>query len=169
MFSYTYKIINKLIFFFFVGITNNRYPKIFIDGKLIGGSNIMSKLSLNKDFSKIFPNLSTLNNQLGKLIQEENIVLFIKGTPKKPKCILSYFIAKFFTKIRCGNYVFFDVFSDQRVFRSFKKFFQWPTYPQIFFQGKFIGGFDAQSNSLKTSIKIHSISASCMSKVPSFN
>merc|ERR1711976_587823 len=92
------------------------YPKIFTDGKLVGGSNVLKKLFQRKRHM-IFPNTSTLDYKLDKLIAREKVVLFIKGTPTKPKCILSYYLTKFF---------------------------QWPTYPQIFFQGKFAGGFDTQ-------------------------
>lgn len=66
---------------------------------------------------------------------------FIKGTPDQPKCkftrrLVEQFAAKGY------RYRTFDILKDERIRQWLKFYSNWPTFPQIFLSGKFVGGVD---------------------------
>ena len=67
--------------------------------------------------------------------------MFMKGTPEEPMCGFS---AKAVEVLNNGKIKFesFDVYSDEDVRAGVKEYSKWPTIPQIFINGKFIGGAD---------------------------
>ena len=74
-------------------------------------------------------------------IETNDVVLFMKGTPVFPQCgfsagvvqILSHFGVKFKG---------IDVLQDPELRQGIKEFTQWPTIPQLYVKGEFVGGFD---------------------------
>ena len=68
-------------------------------------------------------------------------MVFIKGTPDDPQCGFS---RKVIDILREYEYPFgyFDIFSDNEVREGLKAYTNWKTYPQLYVQGKFIGGVD---------------------------
>lgn len=69
------------------------------------------------------------------------VMLFMKGSPKAPQCGFSRQI----TEILKSNdipFASFDILTDERVRSELKKLSDWPTYPQLYVSGEFVGGLD---------------------------
>lgn len=78
---------------------------------------------------------------LGEVVQEHKIVIFMKGSPQSPKCGFSANASG----ILAGYgkpFQHVDVFLDPEVRQGVKTFSDWPTLPQIYINGEFIGGSD---------------------------
>lgn len=68
-------------------------------------------------------------------------MLFMKGSPNAPQCGFSRQI----TDILKSNdipFASFDILTDERVRSGLKKFSDWPTFPQLYVSGEFVGGLD---------------------------
>ncbi len=80
-------------------------------------------------------------DQINKEIADNDVVLFMKGTPQAPMCgfsatvvqVLSHFNVKFKG---------INVLADQSVREGIKEFSNWPTIPQLYVKGEFVGGCD---------------------------
>lgn len=68
-------------------------------------------------------------------------MLFMKGSPAAPECGFSNQCVQLLAKYN-AEYGHFNIFSDQEVREGLKSFSNWPTYPQLYVQGKLIGGLD---------------------------
>ena len=74
-------------------------------------------------------------------ISENEVCLFMKGTPQAPQCGFSMAVSNML-KILEVNYKSVDVLSDQKLREGIKKFSEWPTVPQLYVKKEFVGGFD---------------------------
>jgi len=70
------------------------------------------------------------------------VVIFMKGTPQFPQCGFSAKACQVLQAAGAPKVVGFDVLSDEPMWEALEEFTQWPTVPQIFINGKFIGGCD---------------------------
>ena len=80
-------------------------------------------------------------NEIQKAIDSHDIVLFMKGTPTFPQCGFSAHVIA----LLAAEGVFYtthDVLSDDALRSNIKKFSDWPTIPQLYIRGEFIGGAD---------------------------
>jgi len=75
------------------------------------------------------------------LVGSADIFLFIKGTPRQPMCGFSANTVALMDSMGV-RYRTFDVLSDESVRAAAKQFAGWPTFPQVFVRGEFIGGND---------------------------
>lgn len=94
---------------------------------------------------------------IAELVQTNKIVLFMKGSPASPKCGFSANAAGILSSYG-KPFAHFDVFLDPEVRDGVKAFSQWPTLPQIYINGEFVGGSDIlmqmhQSGELRTEIE----------------
>ncbi|SMN21668.1 similar to Saccharomyces cerevisiae YER174C GRX4 Hydroperoxide and superoxide-radical responsive glutathione-dependent oxidoreductase [Maudiozyma saulgeensis] len=91
---------------------------------------------------------SDLNDSLSKLVQAVPVMIFIKGTPSDPRCRYSRQLVSLLrdNKIRFG---FFDVLQNDMVRKGMKKFSDWPTFPQLYMNGEFVGGLDIIKETIK--------------------
>ncbi len=82
--------------------------------------------------------LDTISQQ----VQDNKIVLYMKGTPKFPMCGFSGRVVKILSM--CGTKDFFsvNVLEDEEIRQGVKDFSKWPTVPQLYINGEFIGGSD---------------------------
>ncbi len=69
------------------------------------------------------------------------VVLYMKGTPKFPQCGFSSLAAQIL-KACDVNYLAVDVLADQNIREGIKGYANWPTIPQLYVNGEFIGGSD---------------------------
>jgi monothiol glutaredoxin len=69
------------------------------------------------------------------------IILFVKGTPEAPQCGFSKGVMDMFQYLGVP-FQTVNVLSDPLLREGIKQYTQWPTIPQIFIKGEFIGGFD---------------------------
>jgi monothiol glutaredoxin len=85
------------------------------------------------------------NSLLGKvqeLTEKNPVVIFMKGTPQFPQCGFSARAVQVLQAAGVKNLVGIDVLSDDPLWEALEEYTKWPTVPQIFIQGKFIGGCD---------------------------
>ena len=85
--------------------------------------------------------MSDTNERLTKIVSENDVVLFMKGTPLFPQCGFSSRAVAILD--HCGvAYDSFDVLQDMEVRQGIKEFSEWPTIPQLYVKGEFVGGSD---------------------------
>ncbi len=75
------------------------------------------------------------------LLKENPVMLFMKGEPEAPLCGFSAKVISIlhFMKVR---FQYFDVLMDDKIRQGIKEYAQWPTIPQLYVKGEFIGGCD---------------------------
>jgi monothiol glutaredoxin len=96
-------------------------------------------------------------DQIKKDIGENDIVLYMKGTPQFPQCGFSAAVVQVLTHFGVP-YKGVNVLAEQGVREGIKEFSQWPTIPQLYVKGEFVGGCDivremAVSGELETLFK----------------
>ncbi|NXA50996.1 GLRX3 protein, partial [Nothocercus julius] len=79
--------------------------------------------------------------RLKKLINAAPCMLFMKGSPKEPRCGFSKQMVEILNKHGI-SFSSFDIFSDEEVRQGLKTYSNWPTYPQLYVAGELIGGLD---------------------------
>ncbi|HEY8118354.1 MAG TPA: Grx4 family monothiol glutaredoxin [Methylophilaceae bacterium] len=70
------------------------------------------------------------------------VVLYMKGSPKFPQCGFSSLASQILQACGVTNYVSVDVLQDPAIREGIKVFSNWPTVPQLYINGEFIGGSD---------------------------
>ena len=95
-----------------------------------------------KPKSKVQINDSNVMEVIDDWVQNNNVVLFMKGTKEMPKCGFSNYacqVMKFYnlTEVKCVN-----ILEDNTVREAVKKYSNWPTYPQLYVKGSLVGGCD---------------------------
>lgn len=78
-------------------------------------------------------------------INDNSVVLFMKGTAQFPQCGFSGKIVDILRKSGLSNIATINVLEDEDVRQGIKDFSSWPTVPQLYINGKFIGGSDIVS------------------------
>jgi monothiol glutaredoxin len=74
-------------------------------------------------------------------INNDEICLFMKGTPEMPQCGFSVAVVNIL-KIMNLKFSSVDVLKDEKIRQGIKEFSDWPTIPQLYVKGKFVGGCD---------------------------
>ena len=86
-----------------------------------------------------------MDDQVKSLIQNHidnnEVCLFMKGTPDAPQCGFSMAVANIL-KILEVNYKGINVLEDQKIREGIKVFSDWPTIPQLYVKKEFVGGCD---------------------------
>ena len=81
-------------------------------------------------------------SQFEELISENDIVIFMKGTRKMPRCGFSNYVVQILKFYGVKQYMFVNVLEDENVREGIKEFSNWPTIPQVYVKGVFLGGCD---------------------------
>lgn len=84
----------------------------------------------------------TVANKLSKIIEDEKVLILIKGSPQEPKCRFSAKLVNILDEYKVGDYAYIDVLENDEVRRIAKEISEWPTFPQLFVNGRFVGGCD---------------------------
>ena len=93
---------------------------------------------------------SQLTAQLTELVTSNDIVLFMKGNKKMPRCGFSNYSVQVLKFYGVANYKDVDVLADDAIREGVKKFSNWPTIPQLYVKGEFIGGCDIVTEMYQT-------------------
>ncbi|HPA40025.1 MAG TPA: Grx4 family monothiol glutaredoxin [Phenylobacterium sp.] len=78
---------------------------------------------------------------IGKTVAENPVVLFMKGVPEQPRCGFSGLVVQILDHLGV-DFVGVDVLQDDGLRDGIKSFTDWPTIPQLYVKGEFIGGAD---------------------------
>ena len=78
---------------------------------------------------------------ISKTIAEHPVVLFMKGVPDQPRCGFSSLVVQVLDHLGV-DFVGVDVLQDEALRQGVKAFSDWPTIPQLYVAGEFVGGSD---------------------------
>ena len=78
---------------------------------------------------------------IGDTVAQHDVVLFMKGTPDQPRCGFSSLAVQILDHVG-ANFVGVDVLQDEALREGIKTFTDWPTIPQLYVKGEFVGGSD---------------------------
>jgi monothiol glutaredoxin len=81
------------------------------------------------------------SDRIQKLIDSHDIVLFMKGVPTAPQCGFSAAVGQILAKLDVP-YESVNVLADPFIREGIKEFSNWPTIPQLYIKGEFVGGCD---------------------------
>jgi monothiol glutaredoxin len=103
----------------------------------------MSFNVLNNDISEIetADKSKDLKAQIESLLGSSKIVLFMKGNTQMPQCGFSANSVAILKHLGVG-FKTFNILNDPEIRQGLKEFSNWPTYPQLYVNGKLLGGND---------------------------
>ena len=78
---------------------------------------------------------------IAQTVAEHPVVLFMKGTPDAPRCGFSALTVQILDHVG-AQFVGVDVLQDENLREGVKSFTDWPTIPQLYVKGEFVGGSD---------------------------
>jgi len=84
---------------------------------------------------------ATVFDRMKQDISDNTVVLFMKGTPVFPQCGFSAAVVQILTHLGV-KFKGIDVLSDPEIRQGIKEFSSWPTIPQLYVKGEFVGGCD---------------------------
>lgn len=85
--------------------------------------------------------MTDINAQIDNTVKSNDVVLFMKGTPDFPQCGFSGQVAQILGYLGVA-YQGVNVLADDAVREGIKVYSNWPTIPQLYVKGEFIGGCD---------------------------
>ena len=83
----------------------------------------------------------SIKENIQNLIDDNDICLFMKGTPNAPQCGFSMAVSNVLKHLGV-NFKGINVLEDQNLRQGIKDFSDWPTIPQLYIKNEFIGGCD---------------------------
>ncbi|WP_455475274.1 Grx4 family monothiol glutaredoxin [Bartonella sp. B17] len=101
--------------------------------------------------------MTTTHDFIDKEIKENDVVLFMKGTPKSPQCGFSGQVVQILEYLGL-NYKGVNILTSNELRQGIKDYSNWPTIPQLYIKGEFVGGCDIvkemfQNNELQNLLK----------------
>ncbi|MCE2860212.1 MAG: Grx4 family monothiol glutaredoxin [Oxalobacteraceae bacterium] len=102
--------------------------------------------------------MSDVQSWIKETVTSHAVVLFMKGTAQFPQCGFSGRVIELLKASGVEDLVTINVLEDEEVRQGIKDFSNWPTVPQLYVKGEFIGGADIvgemhESGELKTLLK----------------
>uniref|UniRef100_A0A8C2H8Y2 Glutaredoxin-related protein 5, mitochondrial n=1 Tax=Cyprinus carpio TaxID=7962 RepID=A0A8C2H8Y2_CYPCA len=93
-------------------------------------------------WARLMCSSSTGQKTLEELVKKDRVVIFMKGTPAQPMCGFSNAVVQILRMHGVDSYAAYNVLEDQDIRQGIKTLSNWPTIPQVFFNGEFVGGCD---------------------------
>ena len=85
--------------------------------------------------------MSDIRTRIEDLLKSHKVMLFMKGTRQFPACGFSNTVVQILKK-EGATFETFNILADAEVRQGLKDYSSWPTYPQLYVDGKFVGGCD---------------------------
>ena len=82
-----------------------------------------------------------IKTEIKKLIDTNDVCLFMKGVPDAPQCGFSMTVSNILKHLNV-DFKGVNVLDDQNLRQGIKEYSDWPTIPQLYIKGEFIGGCD---------------------------
>ena len=82
-----------------------------------------------------------IHQQISNLVAQSRVVLFMKGTRHMPQCGFSGQVVKILNELQSSSETV-DVLGSTEIRDGIKQFSEWPTIPQLYIDGQFVGGCD---------------------------
>ena len=80
--------------------------------------------------------------EIQQIVKSKPVAIFMKGTPDSPMCGFSARACQVLQAAGAGEMASVNVLADDTLWDALEEFTKWPTVPQIFINGEFIGGCD---------------------------
>tara|TARA_B100000945_G_C20395227_1_gene604483 strand:+ start:104 stop:427 length:324 start_codon:yes stop_codon:yes gene_type:complete len=85
--------------------------------------------------------MDDINKKIKSIVDSNNIVLFMKGTPDAPQCGFSMAVSNILKHLKV-KFEGVNVLENNELRQGIKDFTDWPTIPQLYIKGEFVGGCD---------------------------
>ena len=100
---------------------------------------------------------------IAEQIEKDDVVLYMKGTPVFPMCGFSAGVVQVLSQLDV-KFQAYNVLDDQDIREGIKTYSNWPTIPQLYVKGEFVGGFDivremAESGELQAMLEEKGVAA----------
>lgn len=82
-----------------------------------------------------------INDKISDIINKDDVVLFMKGTPVFPQCGFSATVVDILSETG-APFQAYNILEDDNLREGIKVFSNWPTIPQLYVKGEFVGGCD---------------------------
>ncbi|CAF4875794.1 unnamed protein product [Pieris macdunnoughi] len=82
-----------------------------------------------------------VKEKIDQIVKNNKVVVFMKGIPDAPRCGFSNAVVQIM-RMHAVPYESLDVLSDENIRQGIKDYSNWPTIPQVFINGEFVGGCD---------------------------
>ena len=82
-----------------------------------------------------------IKNDIEKIIKENNVCLFMKGTPEAPQCGFSMAVSNLLKQLKV-DFKGINVLENEKLRQGIKEYSDWPTIPQLYVKNEFVGGCD---------------------------
>jgi monothiol glutaredoxin len=83
-----------------------------------------------------------LKSKIDKMVKSKKVVVFMKGDAEAPKCGFSNAVVQILKMHGVDDFDAHDVLASDELRQGIKEYSDWPTIPQVFIDGEFIGGCD---------------------------
>ena len=87
-----------------------------------------------------------MKEQVHQLVTSNPVVLYMKGTPQFPQCGFSANAANILKACGVTEYLSVNVLADPEIRQGIKEYSNWPTIPQLYINGEFVGGSDIMTD-----------------------
>ena len=106
----------------------------------------------------------SIKEKLKNIVDSNDVCLFMKGVPDAPQCGFSMAVSNILKHLDV-NFKGINVLEDEEIRQGIKEYSDWPTIPQLYIKGEFVGGCDIvkelfEKGELKTLLKEKNISSS---------
>ena len=89
--------------------------------------------------------MESIQEFIKEQVENNKIVLYMKGNPSGPQCGFSARAVQILQE--CGaEYAAVDVLANPQIREGIKQFSNWPTVPQLYINGEFVGGYDIMTD-----------------------
>ena len=82
-----------------------------------------------------------IKSKINDIIKNDDVCLFMKGTPDSPQCGFSMAVSNVLKHLKI-DFKGINILEDETLRQGIKDFSDWPTIPQLYVKGEFIGGCD---------------------------
>jgi len=85
--------------------------------------------------------MNDINKKIKTIVDSSDIVLFMKGTPEVPQCGFSMAVLNILKYLKV-KFKGINVLESDEIRQGIKNYTDWPTIPQLYIKGEFVGGCD---------------------------
>mmetsp|Transcript_73978 Transcript_73978/g.154202 ORF Transcript_73978/g.154202 Transcript_73978/m.154202 type:complete len:385 (-) Transcript_73978:188-1342(-) len=147
------------------------YPQLYIKGELVGGLDIMKEMEEDGSLQEAIKEAMgepagaevPLKERLHQLINQAEVMLFMKGNKQQPYCGFSRQAVALLNE-HGVQYETFDILGDEEVRQGLKEYSNWKTYPQLYVKGELAGGLDIMKEMVEDGSLMDMIPDSCKTK-----
>jgi len=86
--------------------------------------------------------MTDVHKRIDEIVKSHPVVLFMKGTAEFPQCGFSGRSVQILRACNVGEFATVNVLEDEEIRQGIKEYANWPTIPQLYVRGEFIGGSD---------------------------